>query len=156
MTPGSIEHYLELGRSLERAAIPVSHINQGTVYAVALASRVAKNVMGIHVELTEGSSGALVEEWKRLWPDIPIYVIPTDYRSVTGPLIKFLEESDKKNSREPTSVVINTFVTSKWWQAALHNQTTLWIRQAIIKADRTSGKERTIIEVPYLLKENIE
>jgi len=152
MLPGSIEHILKLGRSLERAAIPVSHINQGTVDAVALASRVANDVMGIHVELTEGSSKVLVEEWKRLWPNIPLYIVPSLYRSVTEPLIKFLEESDKMNSWEPTAVVLHTFVTVKWWQAALHNQTTWWIRQAIIDANRSSGVERTIIEVPYLLK----
>jgi amino acid transporter len=155
MSPGSIVHYPKLGRSLERAAIPVSHINQGTVDAVTLASRVAKNVMGVHVELEEGASGALLEEWKRLWPDIPLHIIPSRYRSVTEPLVQFLEESDRKNRGEPTSVVICTFVTNKWWQAALHNQTTLWIRQAIIKADRASGTERTIIEVPYLLHDNI-
>jgi amino acid transporter len=152
MSPGSIEHYRKLGRSLERAAIPVSHINQGTVDAVALASRVANAVMGIHVELTEGSSKALVEEWKLLWPDIPLYVVPSPFRSVTEPLVKFLEESDMMNSWEPTSVVLTTFVTNRWWQAALHNQTTWWIRQAIINANRSSGVERTIIEVPYLLK----
>ena len=156
MSPGSIEHYLKLGRSLERAAIPVSHINQGTVNAVALASRVAKDVMGIHVELTEGGSETLVEEWKLLWPNIPLYIVASPYRSVTEPLVKFLEESDMMNSWEPTSVVLSTFVTNKWWQAALHNQTNWWIRQTIINANRSSGIERTIIEVPYLLKENID
>jgi amino acid transporter len=156
MSPGSIEHYLKLGRSLERAAIPVSHINQGTVNAVALASRVAKDVMGIHVELTEGGSETLVEEWKLLWPNIPLYIVASPYRSVTEPLVKFLEESDMMNSWEPTSVVLSTFVTNKWWQAALHNQTNWWIRQTIINTNRSSGIERTIIEVPYLLKENID
>jgi amino acid transporter len=152
MLPESIEHIPRLGRSLERAAIPVSHINQGTVDSVALASRVANNVMGIHVELTEGGSKPLVEEWKRLWPNIPLYVVPSPYRSVTKPLIKFLEESDMMNSWEPTAVLLPAFVPVKWWQAALHNQTTWWIRQAIIDASRRSGVERTIIEVPYLLK----
>jgi hypothetical protein len=108
--------------------------------------------MGIHVELTEGSSKELVEEWKQLWPEIPLYVVPSPFRSVTEPLIKFLEESDMMNSWEPTSVVLTTFVTNRWWQAALHNQTTWWMRQAIINANRSSGIERTIIEVPYLLK----
>lgn len=62
---------------------------------------------------------------------------------MTEPLVKFLDESDAMKSWEPTSIVLSTFVTNKWWQAALHNQTNWWIRQ-------------TIIEVPYLLKENID
>ncbi len=152
MSLGSIEHITKLGRSLERAAIPVSHINQGIVDAVSLASRVANDVIGVHIELIEGSSKALEEEWKRLWPNIPLYIIYSPYRSVVEPLIKFLEESDMMNNWEPTAVVLPAFVTVKWWQAALHNQTTWWIRQAIINSNQISGVERTIIEVPYLLK----
>lgn len=152
MLPGSIEHYLKLGRSLERAAVPVSHINQGIVDAVSLATRVANEVIGVHIEIVEGSSKVLEEEWKKLWPKIPLYIIHSPYRSVTEPLIKFLEESDVNNRWEPTAVVLPTFVTVKWWQAALHNQTTWWIRQAIISSNQGSGVERTIIEVPYLLK----
>jgi amino acid transporter len=152
MSPGSIEHITKLGRSLERVAIPVSHINQGIVDAVSLASRVAYDVMGVHIELTEGSSKALVEEWELLWPKIPLFIVPSSYRSVTEPLIRFLKKSDMMNSWEPTAVVLPAFVVVKWWQAALHNQTTWWIRQAIIDANRSSEVERTIIEVPYLLK----
>ncbi|OGD57006.1 hypothetical protein A3K78_03695 [Candidatus Bathyarchaeota archaeon RBG_13_52_12] len=152
MTPESIEHVIKLGRSLERVAIPVSHINQGTVDAVALASRVANDVMGVHIELTEGSSKALEEEWKRRWPKIQLHVVQSPYRSISDPLIKFLEESDMMNSWEPTAVVLSTFVTTKWWHSVLHNQTTWWIRQAIVDASRRSGIERMIIEVPYLLK----
>jgi len=121
MSPVNIEHITKLGRSLERVAIPVSHINQGTVDAVSLASRVANDVIGIHIELTEGSSEGLQEEWKRLWPNIPLLIIYSPYRSVTVPLIRFLKEIDKKNSWEPTAVVLTTFVTARWWQAALHN-----------------------------------
>jgi len=152
MSPTSIEHFSKLGRSLECAAIPVSHINQGTVDAVALAARVAQKVIGVHIELTEGSGKALVNEWKRMWPQIPLYIVPSPYRSITEPLIKFLEESDRENSWEPTAVVLPAFITNKWWQAFLHNQTTWWVRQEIIDASKRSGVERMIIEVPYLLK----
>ncbi|MCX6648827.1 MAG: hypothetical protein NTV61_05500 [Candidatus Bathyarchaeota archaeon] len=37
----------------------------------------AKDVICIHVELTKGSSEALAEEWKLLWPNIPLYIIPS-------------------------------------------------------------------------------
>ena len=154
MSPRSIKpHILKKGiMSLQCVAIPVSHINQGTVAAIAFARRVAKNVMAVHVELQEGSSKDLIVEWKRLWPQIPLYIIPSPYRSVTEPLLNFLEEADKNLKGESTAVVLPAFVPAKWWQAALHNQTTWRIRQAIINASRRTGIERTIIEVPYLLK----
>ena len=152
MSPIAIEHLPRLGRSLERAAIPVSHINQGTVDAVVLASRIAGEVIGVHVEVTEGSGVQLEAEWKSLWPKIPFFIVPSPYRSVTEPLIEFLGKSDMMNSWEPTAVVLPSFVTEKWWQAVLHNQTTWWIRQAVLEANRISGVERAIIEVPHLLQ----
>jgi amino acid transporter len=152
MSPIAIEHLPRLGRSLERAAIPVSHINQGTVDAVVLASRIARDVIAVHVEVTEGSGAPLEAEWKSLWPNIPFFIVPSPYRSVTEPLIEFLEKSDMMNSWEPTAVVLPAFVTEKWWQVVLHNQTTWWIRQAVLEANRISGIERAIIEVPHLLQ----
>ena len=56
------------------------------------------------------------------------------------------------NSWEPTAVLLPTYVTEKWWQTALHNQTVWWIRQAIIEENRSTGLDRKIIEVPYLLR----
>lgn len=152
MSPKAIDYLPKLGHTLERAAIPVSHINQGTVNAVVLASRIAGEVIGVHIEVTEGDGVLLEAEWKRLWPKMPFFIVPSPYRSVAEPLVQFLEKSDMMNSWEPTAVVLSSFVTEKWWQAVLHNQTTWRIRQAVLESNRISGIERAIIEVPYLLQ----
>lgn len=138
--------------TIERAAIPVAHVNQGTVEAVSFAKKIALNIIGVHVELSKANKEEVVRTWEGLWPDIPLIVLPSPYRSVTEPLIKFLEETDKKYDGEPTALVLPTFVPAKWWQTILHTQTTWRIRQAILNSSKESGIERTIIEVPYLLK----
>jgi amino acid transporter len=152
MSPIAIDHLTRLGRSLERVVVPVSHINQGTVDAVVLASRLAGNVMGVHVEVTEGSGAVLEKEWNKIWPNIQLFIVPSPYRSVTEPLIEFLEKSDMMNSWEPTAIVLTSYVTDEWWQRLLHNQTTWWIRRAILDANRKSGVERAIIEIPHILE----
>ena len=140
--------------TLQRAAIPVSRINQGTINAIAFARLVAIKVIAVHIELTEGSGSKLLEEWELAWPNIPLYIIPTSFRSLTEPLLTFLEDTDNTyNDGQLTAVVLPAFVTAKWWQATLHTQTTWRIRQAIINSNRSSGVKRTIIEVPYLLEE---
>jgi amino acid transporter len=152
MSPIAIDHLTRLGRSLERVVVPVSHINQGTVDAVVLASRLAGNVMGVHVEVTEGSGAVLEKEWNKIWPNIQLFIVPSPYRSVTEPLIEFLEKSDMMNSWEPTAIVLTSYVTDEWWQRLLHNQTTWWIRRAILDANRKSEVERAIIEIPHILE----
>jgi amino acid transporter len=139
--------------SLQRAAVPVSHINRGTVDAVAFSRLIASDVMGVHIELTESESAALKEEWERLWPQIPLLIIKSSYRTITEPLISFLEDIDAEaDDGQLTAVVLPTFVTVSWWQEFLHTQTTRRIRVAVNEANRASGHNRTIVEVPYLLE----
>ncbi|MBM3292269.1 hypothetical protein FJY84_06285 [Candidatus Bathyarchaeota archaeon] len=154
MSPHSIKLVLleEGCLNIERAAIPVSHVNQGTVDAINFAKKIASNIIGIHVELSVENREEVVRAWEGLWPDIPLHILPSPYRSVTELLIKFLEETDKKHNGEPTALILPTFVPAEWWQTILHTQTTWRIRQAILNSAKESGIERTIIEVPYLLK----
>ncbi len=139
--------------SLQRAAVPVAHINRGTVDAVAFAKLIAKDVMGVHIEVEEGNGVGLKEEWERLWPNTPLYIIRTPYRSIAEPLQGFLEGIDEEaDDGQLTAVVLPAFVTAKWWQVFLHTQTTMQIRRAVNDANRASGYNRTIVEVPYLLE----
>ncbi|HIH87978.1 TPA: APC family permease [Candidatus Bathyarchaeota archaeon] len=139
--------------SLQRAAIPVAHINKGTIDAIAFARLIAREVVGVHVELEEGNGVGLKEAWEHLWPNIPLHIIRTPYRSIADPLLTFLEGIDEEaDDGQLTAVVLPAFVTAKWWQSFLHTQTTLQIRRAVNDANRTSGYNRTIVEVPYLLE----
>jgi amino acid transporter len=155
MSPESIRSPIswDYVTSLERAAVPVSHINRGTVDAIAFARLIANNVMGVHVEITEADSIFLKAEWEHYWPDIPLHIIKTPYRSIAEPLLGFLEEVDlAKDDGQLTAIILPAFVTVKWWQAFLHTQTTFQIRRAVNDANRESGQNRTIVEVPYLLE----
>jgi hypothetical protein len=113
---------------------------------------VAKRVMAVHVELVEGSGAALKEEWELLYPSVPLHVVKSQYRSVSEPLIEFLEAiDDTVDDGQLTAVVLPAFVTVEWWQTLLHNHTTWRIRQAVNDRNRELGKNRTIVEVPFLL-----
>ena len=152
MSPSSIKPNMKSVMMLQRTVIPVAHINQGTVAAVAFARRISKDVIGVHIELTEGTGKKLTEEWNLVFPYIPLFILSSPYRSLTEPFLKFLEDLDKKHYGESVAVVLPAYVPAKWWQSALHTQTTSRIREAIIDACRRTDTERTIIEVPYLLK----
>jgi amino acid transporter len=152
MSSSSIKPNTKNVMILQHTVIPVAHINQGTVAAVAFARRVSRDVIGIHVELTEGTGKELINEWKRLWPNLPLNLLNSPFRSITEPILTFLEDLSKKHHGESIAVVLPTYVPAKWWQSLLHTHTTSRIREAIIDACRESGTEITIIEVPYLLK----
>ena len=50
-------------------------------------------------------------------------VIPSPYRSLVGPLLDYLDETDQEhNDGQSAVLVLPEFIPHRWWQAILHNQ----------------------------------
>jgi len=80
-------------------------------------------------------------------------VLPSPYRSVIGPLLDFLDETDRQhNDGQLATVVLPEFIPARWWENLLHNQTAWLIKAALLYRRRHLGFQRTIIDVPYHLK----
>ena len=87
------------------------------------------------------------------WPDVPLVILPSPYRSIVGPLLDFLDETDRQhNDGQLAAVVLPEFVPAKWWQSLLHNQTAWLIKAALLYNRRRFGFQRVIIDVPHYLR----
>jgi amino acid transporter len=136
-----------------RVVIPISGVHRGIVDAVDFAQAISKNVTVVYIELEPGSGEKVREQWDRWWPDIPLVVIASPYRSIVGPLLDFLDETDHENNDgQLATVILPEFVPARWWQALLHNQTTWLIKTALLYRRRTLGYQRVIIDIPYHLR----
>ena len=94
-----------------------------------------------------------MRKWEGWFPDIPLEIIPSPYRSIIGPFLNFLDEIDAKyHDGELSTVLIPEFIPAKWWQGFLHNQTAWSIRIALLYRRRRLGFQRMIIDVPIHLK----
>jgi hypothetical protein len=121
--------------------------------AVRFAESIAPDVMGVYIELEPGAAKNVQEIWKRWFPDIPLVVLPSPYRSIVDPLLRFLDETDRQhNDGQMAVVVLPEFVPARWWHALLHNQTSYLIKNALLYSRREKGYQRVIIDVPYHLK----
>jgi amino acid transporter len=136
-----------------RVVVPVSGVHRGIIGAMDLAQAISKNVTAVYVELEPGAGEQVLKEWQCWWPDVPLVILPSPYRSILRPLLDYLDEDDRKhNDGTLATVVLPEFIPAKWWQALLHNQTTLVIRSALLYRRRTQGFQRIIIDVPYHLR----
>ncbi len=136
-----------------RVVIPISGIHRGMVGAVNFARSISSNVTAVYVELEPGSGEAAREEWEAWWPDVPLVVVPSPYRSVVGPLLQFLDETDQQhNDGQLATVVLPEFIPGKWWESLLHSQTAWLIKAALLYHRRWSGLERVVIDVPFHLR----
>ncbi|HWQ85002.1 MAG TPA: APC family permease [Anaerolineales bacterium] len=136
-----------------RAVIPVSGVHRGMIDAVLFAQTIARQVTGVYIELNPEASANVQKMWQRWFPDIPLVVLPSPYRSIVEPLLKFLDETDREhNDGQMAVVVLPEFVPARWWQSLLHNQTSRLIKNALLYSRREKGYQRVIIDVPYHLK----
>lgn len=136
-----------------RVVIPISGVHRGIIPAVTYAESISQDVTAVYVELEPGEGQRVKEQWARLWPDLPLVVVPSPYRSVLRPLIDFIDENDlRHNDGQLATVVLPEIVPARWWQALLHNQTAWLLKAALLYRRRRLGFQRAIIDVPFHLK----
>jgi len=160
-------HYQEISRELSmrglppslkptpkpRVVVPISGVHRGMIDAIAFAQSISDDVTAVYVELDPGAGEKVKARWKRWWPDIPLEIVPSPYRSVIGPLLEFLDENDlKHNDGQLAIVVLPEFIPAKGWHTLLHNQTAWLLKTALLYRRRHLGFQRVIIDVPYHLK----
>ena len=136
-----------------RVVVPISGIHRGVVDAIGFARSIARDVTVVYVELEPGSGERIREEWLAWWPDVPIAIVPSPYRSLIGPLLYFLDQTDQEHhDGQLAAVVLPEFVPAKRWQGLLHNQSARLLKTAFLYRRRRSGFQRVIIDVPYHLR----
>jgi amino acid transporter len=159
-------HYREVARQLSldvlmpfdkpspspRVIIPISGVHRGMVDAVTYAQSISSDVTAVYVELEPGAGERIREKWERWWPDVTLVIRPSPYRSIVGPLLDFLDETDRQHDDgQLATVVLPEFVPAKWWHGLFHNQTAWLVKAALLYRRRELGYQRVVIDVPYHL-----
>jgi hypothetical protein len=136
-----------------RIVIPVSGVHRGIIEAVNFARTISKDVSAVYVELDPDVTAKVRETWEDWWPDVPLVVVSSPYRSIVGPLLAYLDETDREhNDGQMATVLLPEFIPAKWWQSLLHNQTAWMLKAALLYRRRQYGYQQAIIDVPYHLK----
>jgi len=138
---------------IPRVVVPISGVHRGIVDAINFARSISDNVTAVYVELELGVGESVRQKLAEWWPDVNLTVVPSPYRSVIGPLLEFLDETDRlHNDGQLAALVLPEFIPAKWWQSLLHNQTAWLIRAALLYRRRFFGFPRVIIDIPYHLR----
>ena len=136
-----------------RVVIPISGVHRGIVNAVTFAQSISSNVTAVYVELEPGAGEKVTQQWQEWWPDLPLVIVPSPFRSLIRPLLDYLERTDAEhNDGQLAVVVLPEFVTSHWWESILHNQTAILLKAALLYGRRRAGGERLVVDVPYHLR----
>lgn len=112
-----------------RAVVLAQSVNLPTVKALAFARATRPtDLTAVCVAIDDGEVERILDAWEDEDFGIPLKVIASPYREVTGPFIKFVSRLRSENPRDVVSVYIPEYVVGHWWETLLHNQTALMIR----------------------------
>jgi amino acid transporter len=139
--------------SVPAVVVPIFSVDRGIVDAITYARSISNDVTAVYVELEQGAGHRIQEEWERYWPDLPLVVLPSPFRSVVEPFLDFLDESDReRHDRRLTAVILPECVPPNWWRRFLHDRNVDLIRNALLDRQTRLGQDRVVIGVPYYLR----
>ncbi len=148
--PPSLKPYPPL-----RFVMPISGVHRGILQAVDFARSISKNLVAVFIEVEPGSGAKLKKRWEEWFPDIPLYIEPSPYRSIIGPFLDFLDRYDMEaNDGQLAGVVLPEFVAEGFWSNILHNQVAWLLKFALLYRRRKKGYQQVIVDVPFHLRDD--
>jgi amino acid transporter len=153
-------HYLSVARQLStegleplRAVnhtviVPISGIHRGVINALQYAKSIApQNVTAVYVDFDGESTARVRNKWEQWGQGIKLVVLPSPYRELTRPLLRYINQLERRRDEDIITVVIPEFVPAIWWQHLLHNQSSLLLKGALLFKEGI-----IVVSVPYHLR----
>jgi hypothetical protein len=128
----------------------IGDVHRGVVRAVQYARTLAAPdaaVRAVYVETDPARTLKVEERWAAWGLGVPLVVLTSPYRSILRPLLEYIDQIQTRGDDQMVTIVLPEFLPRRWWQHALHNQTALLVKGALL-----FHKNIVVADVPYLLK----
>jgi amino acid transporter len=145
----STEGLVRLQQIHNTVIVPISGIHRGVITALQYAKSISNGdgVKAVYVDLDEDATRKLREKWERWGTGVELVVLQSPYRSLTRPLLRYVDRQRRKGGEDFVTVVLPEFVPARWWQQLLHNQSSL-----LLKGSLLFKKCVVVVSVPYHLE----
>ena len=124
-----------LDRVVVRAAVPIADLGVDARRALAFARAIApdeRHVVAVHVTDDQANAERLRRQWEEWAPGLELVLIESPFRSLTRPLLAYLDALRKIHPADTLTVVLPEFVPAHWWEHLLHNHTALRLKAALL------------------------
>ena len=126
--------------------VPVPGMNRAVARTLSFARALSENVTAVHITDDLEAANELRRAWKEWGTDVPLVILESKYRALTGPLLHYIDAVAQRNPTAPITVVLAEYVPRHWWEWPLHNQTALRLKGTLFFRPNTA-----VIDVPYHL-----
>ena len=133
LTPSEEEEGEIVLPSRNHAVVLVSNMQLPTLRALAYARATRPDVLeALTVSVDDADTRALVHKWEASAVSVPLKVLASPYREVTGPVLDYVKRISKDSPRTVVTVFVPEYVVGHWWEGLLHNQTALRLKTRLL------------------------
>ena len=152
------KHYQSLAKALSldrygapppitrhRVILPISSVHRGTIAAMRYARTLSDDITAVHVSIDHEEAHRVQAKWEEWGEGYRLVILESPYRLLLEPLLSYIEEiAATRQPNEIITIVVPQFVPKHWWANALHTQTALTLRWAML-----FKKNIVVTDVPY-------
>jgi amino acid transporter len=153
-------HYDRVGAELEpeprgevlpariHAVVLVSRLHRPTLQALAFARASRPDTLtALTVATSMDEARALQAGWAERGLPVPLTVLESPYRDITGPVLDYVAQLRGDAPRDLVAVYIPEYVVGHWWEHLLHNQSALRLKARLL-----FQRQVMVISVPWQLR----
>ncbi|MFD5468497.1 APC family permease [Kitasatospora sp. NPDC127059] len=147
MMKGIRRHYDRVSDELIAAEEPDDVVLPTRVHAIVLVSKLhkpalralayarlarAQTLEAVTVNVDAADTAALRREWDERGIEVPLKVLDSPYREITGPVLDYVKNLRRSSPRDVVAVYIPEYVVGHWYEHLLHNQSALRLKGRLL------------------------
>ena len=133
LTPAEDEQRQIVLPSRNHAVVLVSNLQLPTLRALSYARATRPDVLeALTVNVDDVETRTLTHSWEDSDINVPLKVVSSPYREVTGPVLDYVTRISKEAPRTVVTVFIPEYVVGHWWEGLLHNQSALRLKTRLL------------------------
>jgi amino acid transporter len=142
-----VDQTTTFGATGDHAVVLVGKMQKPTLKALdyAIAAR-HESIEAVHINIDDHASEQLSKRWDEMNIQVPLRIVPSPYRDISMPLIKYIKARRAEFGSEVVTVYTPQYIVGHWWENLLHNHKARRIRQKLMLVHGV-----TIALVPWLL-----
>ncbi len=122
-------------------------MHRGIVEALNYARLTSDDVRAVYIETDPERTPRLKQDWNAYGTDIPLVIMESPYRSLIGPLLRYIDAVQKERTDDVVTIVLPELVSHKLWHALLHNQAGPLLKLALL-----NRRDVIVTNVRYFLE----
>ena len=140
-------HYQRVAQEIAVADLHDARVLPAHVNAIVLASRMHQptlraltyaqsthptSIEVVTVDTGDGGAERLLDAWEEAELPVALTILDSPFRDITRPIVSYVRSVRRESPRDLVVVFLPEYLVRHWWQQALHNQTALRLKTALL------------------------